>query len=134
MEVPKLTNNIERDRAAFAYWLFKKNCANDKKKQEEFLRTAEKLPVLLRQNGIGATIAFLQAKKIKKGEMHFSASTFLEGIYTWISKQRKLAELQEHNIMKSVIDLDQDQYINMYLEVFALSDWFKRIAKAEYAA
>ncbi len=86
----------------------------------------------MRQNGIGATIAFLQAKKIRKKEMSFSASAFLHGIYTWISVKRGLALLKEHNLVKSVIDLDQDQYINIYLEVLALSDWLKRIAKAKY--
>ena len=130
---------IERGRANFAYICAKEgqNCEKlnicpqfrDKKyKSKEYRPYVKKIPMMIKTNGLGATLAFMYSKK---GTYELIG----EHILKWL-KQNKLKiivnidSIQNFNgLPNEVVKLDSEKYRALTVEVLSFFSWLRRFAE-----
>ncbi len=119
---------IEGGRAKFA-WKCAKEAINklDEKKRKDYKSYVKKIPMYIKTNGLGATLAFMCSKK---------------DIYSYIGKQIT-AWLQEHptklipldgkadfeTLLGKVVSLNSSTYRALTIEVLAFLNWLRRFAE-----
>lgn len=127
-----IINGLEQGRAAFAY-----NCALKASKVlktdtgDEYKSYVNKMPMLIKANGLGPALAFISAKKEndqkKKG---YAYKLIYEHIGEWLKidslKQVKLEKGKD--LVNEVIKLDSTTYRAVTNEVLAFLSWLRRFA------
>lgn len=120
---------IENGRASFAF-----SCAREgselKAVNKEYKAYVRKIPALIRTNGLGATMAFLAAKKdqdpSKKGYAYLKV---YQQIGDWLAR-KGLIHADQGPLEKQVIEMDSLAYRVTTAEVLALFRWLTRFAEA----
>jgi CRISPR-associated protein Cmr5 len=141
---------IEQGRANFAY-----NCALEGKsifkkvqigtewfKDDKYRSYVEKVPMLIKMNGLGATFAFVKSKRAKKkNEKIPDTEENSKNAYDLIYKQvaewlktesKKLISNRLKNgedLEKLIISLNSPEYRALTIEVLAFFNWLKRFAE-----
>ena len=109
--------DLEKDRATFAY-----SCVidanNDDKIKKDYKSYVKKIPMMVLNNGLGATFAFVYSKK-KNGNAY-------ELIDTQIQKWFKIDEKED--LVKWIIEQNSSEYRATTNETLALFNWLKRFA------
>ena len=109
--------DLEKDRATFAY-----SCVidanNDHKIKKDYKSYVKKIPMMVLNNGLGATFAFVYSKK-KNGNAY-------ELIDTQIQKWFKIDEKED--LVKWIIEQNSSEYRATTNETLALFNWLKRFA------
>ena len=111
---------IEQGRAAFAY-----DCVNEISQnsngelKKKYKSGAKKLPVLIKTNGLGQTLAFINRRDVGNEKLY-------EMIGKWLD-HKQLIELG-HNIglVDVVINKPSDEYRRITTETLALLNWVRR--------
>ena len=111
---------IEQGRAAFAY-----DCVNEISQnsngelKKKYKSGAKKLPVLIKTNGLGQTLAFINRRDVGSEKLY-------EMIGKWLD-HKQLIELG-HNIglVDVVINKPSDEYRRITTETLALLNWVRR--------
>ena len=118
---------IEQGRAHYAYLAIEKvkTSSIDTKKYTSYIR---KLPMMIKNNGFGATIAFYYSKSNGNRVEDKAYKEIYNRIEKWLIKQ----ELIEQNLIQSVTELDSDAYKEITLETMALLSWLKRLAEGTF--
>ena len=119
---------IEQGRAKFAF-----ECAEEAKQQNitEYKSYAKKMPMLIKTNGLGATLSFIISKE---GKSEGKAYTKLGNhIQTWITKNAKTKSKFDnvnnfHDFTFKVLQLDSTDYRAITIEVLGLLNWIRRFA------
>ena len=109
--------DLEKDRAKFAYGCVVEANKNDKIKND-YKPYVKKIPMMILNNGLGATFAFVYSKK-KNGNAY-------ELIDKQVLKWFHLDEKQD--LVKWIIDQESQEYRATTNEVLALFGWLKRFA------
>lgn len=124
---------IEQGRAEFAYDKAKKGSELRGNKPKEYKSYAKKIPMMIKTNGLGATLAFLGSKsKDKNGRTAYGV--LLEHIYDWLKKDTKplygdISPVQDSvDLPGYVVRLESPQYRALTIEVLAFINWVKRFA------
>lgn len=121
--------NIEQERAAKAFEFAR---AGDK--IESYGSNAQKLPMYIKVNGLGNTIAFMYSKKNKKNPDK-AWELLYEQLQAWLTDaphsiiQTELTEKDE--FVKIITQLDSEKYRFATREVLALAAWLKRFVVSE---
>lgn len=119
---------IEQGRAQYAFEKVKEISDNDedgsKKLKENYKSTAKKLPVLIKTNGLGQTLAFL---KSKGGKIAINANDKLyEHIGSWLQTEDGKRLVEEGELVEQVINLESQAYRQVTVETLALLNWMRR--------
>ena len=116
---------IEQGRAKYAFDAVKsinENATN--KLKENYKSVAKKLPVWIKTNGLGQTLAFIKSKGGKEGKKN-GYDKLYEQIGNWLQTDTNqwvpLGELVEQ-----VIQLQSSDYRQVTVETLALLNWMRR--------
>jgi CRISPR-associated protein Cmr5 len=119
-------SGLEQGRALYAY-----DCARQGQELpagKEYKSYVKKIPALIKMNGLGATVAFIAAKK--KDDRNKKEYAY-EVIYTQLQRwlvQKGLVERQQ-DLAAAVVALDSLSYRMVTGEVLALFKWVSRFAE-----
>ena len=120
---------IENGRASFAFECAKSVSENLKKAYKSHVKS---FPMLVKTNGLGASIAFLFSKKEKENGVY---SLIGKHICDWLIKDRKYSNYGIGNLTnleslsENIIKIDSSQYRTLTVEVLALFTWLRRFAE-----
>ena len=109
--------DLEKDRAKFAYGSVFEANSNEKIKKD-YKSYVKKIPMMVLNNGLGSTFAFIYSKK--------KNSNAYELIDKQVLKWFKLDEKED--LVKWIIDQESQEYRATTNEVLALFGWLKRFA------
>ncbi len=127
-----IITGLEQGRAAFAY-----SCAVNASKVlktetgDEYKSYVNKMPMLIKANGLGPALAFITAKKEndqkKKG---YAYKLIYDNIGEWLKKDSlKQVNLENgKDLVNEVIKLDSTTYRAVTNEVLAFLSWLRRFA------
>ena len=111
---PTTRNTLEQGRAKHAFEKAKR--AGDK---EKFASYAKKLPMMIKTNGLGASMAFAKAKNEKAWKELFQA------IEEWLKEKSYVQEA----LLEELVKTDSAQYRILTSEVIAYLSWLRRFAE-----
>lgn len=114
------TSMLENGRAKFAY-----GCAEEGSKlnkSSEYRAYAKNIPMMIKTNGLGATLAFIKAKG-KDGNAY---EKLYNQISTWLKDEKKL--INNNDLVKEIVEKPSSEYRFITIEVLALMSWIRRFA------
>lgn len=136
---------IEQGRAAYAYQCAKEGSElnSNKRVNKAYKSYVKKIPMLIKTNGLGATIAFIFSKK--KDDIEKTDYAYLkiyEQLDTWLRSEHHgqfsnifsfIPTKDEHDnkieLSDAIISLDSNQYRMVTNELIALFTWLRRYAE-----
>lgn len=126
-----LQKTLEQGRAKFAY-----QCAEEGSKiakSKEYKSYVQKIPMLIKTNGLGAAFAFVKAKSSSdKDKAGYAYHLLYKQMTDWLKQEPKglLSDrLNNNDLLNVLIDLDTTQYRAVTNEVLAFLTWLKRFAE-----
>jgi CRISPR-associated protein Cmr5 len=123
---------IEQNRASFAFQCAQDIAATQGKKSKEYKSYAKKLPMLIKTNGLGASLAFVLSKsKNKEGELTAWGDLYSD-IDRWLRQEHKiylLGESPKNDLSESIIELNSPEYRALTVEILAFLNWLRRFAE-----
>ena len=107
---------IEQGRATYAFNKVS-DIRNDLplEKQKKYKSNAKKLPVLIKTNGLGQALAFIEKRD--------GYSELFDQIEEWLQKKQLITTNQ---MVEEVIGFDSDKYRQVTTETIALLLWMRR--------
>lgn len=129
---------IENGRAEFAFLCAKEAKDKFKKNASDYKSYAKNIPMMIKTNGLGATLAFILSKskdKAENGKYSKGQSYMLiyEQVKEWLNSDQKKyllekADEKENELVNKVISLESTPYRAVTIEVLALFNWLRRFA------
>ena len=110
---------LEQGRAEYAY-----TCAQEgmSKRQDEYKSYAKKIPMLIKTNGLGATLAFMQSK----GGTY---NSLLNQTKKWLVQNPLFCIEENDDLIQKIISMDSTEYRAVTTEVLAFYSWLRRFAE-----
>lgn len=111
--------DLAKERSQYAYKCVVeavKEFSDKQQQQKEYKAYVKKIPMMILNNGLGATFAFVYSKK-KSGNT-----------YQLIDMQTKKWLKVDEDLIKWIIDQESPEYRATTNEVLALFNWLKRFA------
>ena len=118
----KTINKLENGRAAFAYQCAEKGKKLGEKKSKEYKSYVKKIPMLIKTNGLGATVAFMKSK----GGTY---DTIYNQLAEWFRKEENPIKFEVKDLAKDVCEMDSQQYRAITKETLAFFNWLRRFAE-----
>ncbi|AOQ22951.1 hypothetical protein MTAT_24130 [Moorella thermoacetica] len=120
--------SIEQVRARYAY-----GCAVEGSRlanhSREYKSYVKKIPALIKTNGLGATVAFIAAKKKDNPrKKEYAYQVIYNQLMGWLV-QKGLVE-GDKELVEQIISLNSPIYRQVTMEVLALFKWMGRFAEA----
>ena len=140
--MPETTiKGIEQGRATYAYDCAKtakaewpKKTADEKKDSKEareYKSYAKKIPMMVKTNGLGSTLAFVKSK-CKQDKFNAYNLLYVQ-LKTWFSKSENSyynLNLGDYDdLVEKVIALNSSEYRAVTVETLALFGWLRRFAE-----
>lgn len=126
-----LQKTLEQGRARFAY-----QCAEEGSKiskSKEYKSYVQKIPMLIKTNGLGTTFAFIKAKSsMDKDKAGYAYHLIYKQLTDWLKQEPKglISErLNNNDLLKVFINLNSTEYRAVTNEVLAFFVWLKRFAE-----
>ena len=121
---------IEQGRASFAYekvFAAKGTLGSNDKKYKSYVK---KIPMLIKTNGLGATLAFIKAKSKPNSDEGKVYELIYKHITAWLKSDEKglLNIKDDDDLVKVIISLDSAEYRAVTNEVLAFLNWLRRFA------
>jgi len=122
---------IEQGRAEFAF-----KCAEEGKEHgTKYKSQINKIPMMIKTNGLGATLAFIYSKKDKKKEgpvfkligRQIKDWINLHDKYKYYFGDEKLKDFE--HLVEKVVEINSPQYRALTVEILALFNWLRRFAE-----
>ncbi len=120
---------LEQGRAKFAYEYAD---GIEKALKEKFKSHVKSFPMLIKTNGLGASVAFLFSKKDKESGVYKLVG---DSIVEWLTKDGRykdygLKELRDlKSLSEGTVQLDSTHYRALTIEVLAFFTWLRRFAE-----
>jgi CRISPR-associated protein Cmr5 len=111
---PTTRNTLEQGRAQHAF-----EKAKDAGDKEKFASYAKKLPMMIKTNGLGASMAFANAKNERAWKELFQA------IEDWLQKKDYI----KNALLEELVKTDSAHYRILTNEVIAYLTWLRRFAE-----
>ncbi len=108
---------LENNRAKFAFEMVQ--AVSDKK--DEYKSWSKKIPVLIKTNGLGQTLAFMKSRDKQETNL------MLEQIQRWLVRKNELTE--QDDLIKKITEIDSSIYRRWTREIIALFNWVRRFAE-----
>lgn len=122
---------IENGRANFAW----EKVAEIKKEgyAKEYKSYCQKIPMMIKTNGLGATLAFVKssANKKKDSNLKLAYKVIYDHLTEWLKKKPYLIKMEDEDLLKVVLTLPSQEYRSITVEVFALFSWLRRLAEGQ---
>ena len=121
MAEKSLVSTLEQGRASEAYKYVleaKKKLGN---KEKEYKSYVKKLPVMIKTNGLGQTLAFVKAK-------NDTYALIYKQLEDWLKKCPNSVIRYDKDLVESVISLDSKEYRLATAEALSLLSWLRRFA------
>ena len=121
-------SKIEQGRAEFAYKYAidatKMAKEEDRKKYRAY---AKNVPMMIKTNGLGATIAFIFSRKDKES----AYGLLYKQLTDWLSQKQKnpINLSNDKPLVEAVVTLNSPAYRAVTAEVLALFSWLRRFAE-----
>lgn len=122
---------MEQSRARYALTCIQEVKGATEKEREAVLRQANRLPALVRMNGLGQAMAFFRTKGA--GEGH-------DKLYRWVShwlcrstqdgKTQKGCIFEMDDILDGITHASMRDYMHAQAEALALLEWVQKFARA----
>ena len=110
-----MPQTIQQQRAAFAHQVVVEVAGQDMRARAKFRSLARSLPMMILANGLGQTLAMLEADE---------ATAMLSAITGWL-------ELRKHPCrFDALMQADQESYFIAQSEALKIAEWIKIIATA----
>ncbi len=123
MPESKIVSTLEQGRAAAAYGYVKDAVGQlGDKRKKEYKSYVKKLPVMIKTNGLGQTLAFIKAKGSD------AYSKIYEQLKDWLSRCPNPIIGGGSDLVEAVINLDSGEYRAATSETLSLLKWMRRFA------
>lgn len=112
---------LEQNRANFAF-----ECAKSAGSNKEYKQWAKKVPMMIKTNGLGATLAFL----FSKGSTQKQLLVDLEKWFRSDEKCKQLIDLTDksYDLVGKITEIEMPAYRALTIEAIAFFNWVKRFA------
>jgi CRISPR-associated protein Cmr5 len=110
---------LDSIRASVAYGF-----AQEASNREEYKSYVKKIPMMIKTNGLGATMSFIYSKKDKA-----TYGQIYKQIESWFNNEDNPHCLPQGDFMNTIIELDSKQYRLVTTEILALFTWLRRFAE-----
>lgn len=124
----KELKGIEEGRAIFAYKCVEDVCkSGDKKTAKEYKSYARRIPMMIKNNGLGPALAFVYAK----GKAGANGDNAYSILYKNIEDRLKEIGLlqDEHKLIEYILEVDSFRYRETSTEILALFTWLRRFVE-----
>lgn len=120
-----IRKSLEQERAQFAYKCVEQVLNNEYEKR--YKSYAKKIPMLIKNNGLGATLAFV----FSKVEKEIACNLLYRQIGEWLKKREfvnRSSDISSLNneLVAQIISLDLPKYRAATVETLALFNWLRR--------
>ena len=114
------TRGIEQGRAKFAYDRVNEIVLNSNGElKKKYKSGAKKLPVLIKTNGLGQALAFINKRDSGNAELY-------NMIGVWLSQKQLVDLAGSADLVDVVIDKPSNEYRRITTETLALLNWVRR--------
>lgn len=124
---------LEQGRAGFSYDKVLEARCELGEKASEYKSYVKKTPMLIKTNGLGATLAFIKSKgksKESKGKDKNAWHIIYQQITDWVDKNAKyIADRKGEDLVKVVVSLETPAYRALTKEILALFNWLRRFVE-----
>jgi len=129
-----VVRGIEQGRANFAYKKAleaQKNLGKNDKKYKSYVK---KIPMLIKTNGLGATLAYIKSKvksKSEDGNVSEEGKVYgliYEHLTEWLKCDEKRLVNIDDDLVKVIISLNSSEYRAVTNEILAFLNWLRRFA------
>lgn len=112
---------LEQNRANFAF-----NCAKNAGNNKEYKQWAKKVPMMIKTNGLGATLAFLNTKTQTQKQLILD----LEKWFKSDEKCQKLIPLNDtaFDLVGKITERNMPEYRALTIEAIAFFTWLRRFS------
>ena len=100
-----------------------------KKLKESYKSAAKKLPVLIKTNGLGQTLAFVKSKRAKRNKPKNGYDKLYKQIGDWLRSEAANELVPSGELVKEVIQLESHVYRQVTVETLALLNWMRRFVE-----
>jgi len=115
-----LVSTLEQGRASEAYKYVLEAKEKLGNKEKEYKSYVKKLPVMIKTNGLGQTLAFIKAK-------NDTYALIYKQLEDWLKKCPN-SVINGDDLVKAVISLDSKEYRLATAEALSLLSWLRRFA------
>lgn len=119
-----IINKLEQGRAEFAY-----KCALDGSKADynvEYKQYVKKVPMMIKNNGLGASMAFLFSKQSGNSKQNQAYKLIYKQLTDWQSRTSDFDKSQ--GLEKFIISRRSEEYRLYTMEFIAFLTWLRRFA------
>ena len=124
-DIKTTRQKLEQGRAAFAFDRATEGYTFHK---TEYAPAVKKVPMMIKTNGLGATLAFMFSKQ----KMY---ATILKDIELWVNNTDNMKtkaiydKAKGNSLVQKVTELDSSEYRTLTIEVLAFLNWLRRFAE-----
>ncbi len=117
---------LEQGRASLAYSYVEKVCEQTKEVQKEYKAHVKDIPMMIKTNGLGNTLAFAKSKSNKNK----AYKLILEHILGELTECSLLPGdvTNEDKLVKHIVSIKSAEYRQLTIEIIALFNWLRRFA------
>ncbi len=116
-QTPTMRKGIEQGRAKYAFEAV--SSVNGDRLKKEYKSAAKKLPVLIKTNGLGQSLAFIKKRNNGHDRLYEQIGNWLQAVDT-----KQLVSTGE--LVEQVIELKSPVYRQVTVETLALLNWIRR--------
>lgn len=117
---PTTLKGIEQGRAKYAFEAVTGiSQTKEKKLKESYKPAAKKLPVLIKTNGLGQTLAFIKERNLGYDKLY-------DQIGNWLQTEDAKGLVPQGELVEQVIQLQSPVYRQVTVETLALLNWIRR--------
>ena len=131
-----ILKQIEQGRATYAYDAVKdineiKELSENKAKKlkESYKSVAKKIPVMIKTNGLGQTLAFIKSKRAKEDKPENGYDKLYQQIGKWLQEDSASQLVESGELVEKVIKLPSPTYRQVTIETLALLNWMRRFVE-----
>ncbi len=121
--MPSMLKTLSQDRAFFVQKRIEEH-KSENMKAENYKSYAAKLPAMIVNNGLAATLAFMKQASGDEWRMLYQDLTI------WLQQKGMIPKGKD--LLDAVLDVDAVMYRHMTREALALAEWLKRLASVEF--
>lgn len=119
---------IEQGRANFAYEKTLEAQSSLAKNDKKYKSYVKKIPMLIKTNGLGATLAFIKSKTKSNSEEGKAYGLIYKHLTEWLKSDEKSLINIDDDLVKEIISLKSAEYRAVTNEVLAFLNWLRRFA------
>jgi CRISPR-associated protein Cmr5 len=130
-ETTSLIGKLEQGRAKLAWERAMLAKGTSSVNYDEYKSYAKSIPMMIKTNGLGASLAFIRSKAKKKTGDNTAYGQIYSDITEYFKQKHKtyLIDLSKKELVEAVIDLDSPTYRIVTVETLAFMQWLKRFAE-----